>query len=511
MLKDQAPTIEIQTGLLVRNTILNLIGVSIPLAIGVVSIPFIIRWLGIERFGILTIAWSFFGYFIIFDFGLARATTKFIAEALGEQKIKKIPQFLWTTVIFQGILGLLGSILTVAAIPLLIEKLLNIPVQYVDEARLTFYFLALSFPVILLSGSFRGAILAAQRFDLINAVNVPTSVTNYLMPFLGALLGFSLPGIILMLLASRIIILFVWFLLCLKLFPILKTRFSFHKESIHSLLGFGGWITISNVIGPFLVYFDRFLIGTLLTLEAVSYYTAPQEALMRLGFLPGSLLLTLFPAFSTLKGSKDSTKIRSFFTYSVKYILIAMGLIIIILVYCAKIVLTLWLGENFAQNSTVAFQILALGSLVITLAGVPVSLLHGIGRADITAKLRLFEICFYVPLAWLLIREWGINGVAAAWTIRVSVAMILLFISSYKFGRIGFFSLVENGVIRACVLLSIFTLTSFFTFQFSWKYYGLLVLICAFLLATWFYVLNKFEKTWIKEKIQTIFEKRLFQ
>ncbi|MCI0403070.1 MAG: flippase, partial [Acidobacteria bacterium] len=50
---------------------------------GVLCIPPIIAGLGAERFGLLALAWAVLGYFNIFDLGLGRATTKFVAESLG--------------------------------------------------------------------------------------------------------------------------------------------------------------------------------------------------------------------------------------------------------------------------------------------------------------------------------------------------------------------------------------------------------------------------------------------
>ena len=47
------------TGRLIsRNWIINLIGQGLPLLIGVVTIPWLSRYLGMERFGILSIAWT---------------------------------------------------------------------------------------------------------------------------------------------------------------------------------------------------------------------------------------------------------------------------------------------------------------------------------------------------------------------------------------------------------------------------------------------------------------------
>ena len=43
------------------------------------------------------------------------------------------------------------------------------------------------------------------------------------------------------------------------------------------LLRFGGWMTVSNIVGPLMVTLDRFLIGALISVSAVAYYATPYE------------------------------------------------------------------------------------------------------------------------------------------------------------------------------------------------------------------------------------------
>ena len=69
--------------ILARNTIFNFIGQAIPVIAGIITLPFIIKGLGTQRFGLLSLALVILGYFAVFDLGLGRATTKFVAESVG--------------------------------------------------------------------------------------------------------------------------------------------------------------------------------------------------------------------------------------------------------------------------------------------------------------------------------------------------------------------------------------------------------------------------------------------
>jgi O-antigen/teichoic acid export membrane protein len=449
------------------------------------------------------------GYFGFFDLGLGRATTKFVAEALGKAEYEKVPRFFWTTIFFQGILGIIGAVVLALMTPWLVHRVLNIPSSLIGESTFSFYVMALSFPVVMVSGSFRGVLEAGQRFDLVNSVKIPSSIVNYIAPLLGAMAGFGLPGIMILLTISRLITLAVWAVIGLKAFPILKRGFALHRETIKPMLSFGGWLTVSSLVGPLLIYLDRFFIGSLLTMAALGYYAAPYELVLRLGILPQSLIITLFPAFSALEGRRELEKARILYGRSVKYLFLAIGTMIVLLVFFARLFLKLWLGESFAINSTLVFQILAVGFFANALANIPFSFLQGIGRADITAKFHLAEVVFYVPLVWALIKQWGIEGAAAAWAIRVTVDMVLLFWGAWKIGKMAPSTLAENGVVRGAIALSLYALAGYLLKGRPWGGYGLIVLTLGYLVALSFYALNKDEKLWVLNKSRQILKRRV--
>lgn len=453
---ETATRIEIRSGLLARNTLLNLIAQAVPLLIGVVSIPFIIRGLGIERFGLLSLVWVVLGYFTVFDLGIGRATTKYVAEELGKGDGEQLPQLVWTAVTVQVLLGLVGTLVLAIVTPLVLAKhILNIPPELVQEARDTLYILALAIPVVLVSGSFSGVLEAAQRFDLENAVKMPSSALTYLLPLVGVVLGMRLPGIVALILLVRCMAMSAFVLLSLRTFPSLKGVLV--KPSLFPrLFCYGGWITISAIAAPFLAYLDRFLIASLLSMGALAYYSAPYEAVVRLGIVPASLSMTLFPAFSALDGSKDRRRTDILFARAVKFVLVTLGPIVLVAALYAEQALQVWLGASFAIESAAVFRILAIGVLVNAIAYIPFTLLQGTGRPDLPAKFHLLELPIYVGVAWLLVNRWGIAGAAWAWTLRMVLDALLLFAAASRVHGLSPRSLRSSGAGHAfCALLTL--------------------------------------------------------
>ncbi|MDI6703403.1 MAG: flippase [bacterium] len=491
-------SINIQGRLLARNAVLNLSGQVLPMIVAIVSMPFVVRGLGVERFGILSLAWAVLGYFSIFDMGLSRTTTKFVAEAMSRGKQERVPTIVWTAVIIQAVLGVLGGLVIVSVTPLLVERILNVPQNLIGEASLSFYLLALSVPAILIPSVFRGVLEATQRFDLVNTLRVLFSTANFLIPLVGLLLGWYLPGIVALLVVFRGLTLIAHFWVCLRIFPCLKVLPRSYKGELRNILGFGGWVTASNATSPLFNYLDRFLIGSLLTMNALAYYTTPWEIIVRLQILPTSLALAVFPVFSAIGAISQKKDLEHFYRRLLKYLLLLMVPAGMILALFAEKILHWWLGIDFAEKSTVVFQILAIGIPISSLAVAPSLLLQGLGRPDVRAKLLLLELPFYTVLAWFLIRKIGLPGAALARIFWIITDTLLLFGASWKICGMDIRALAGDGLLQgiaALLILSALMFTTSFLNEFLLIQVGIVfILITLFTFAIWHHALDTAEK-----------------
>jgi O-antigen/teichoic acid export membrane protein len=443
----------IQRGVIARNTLLNLLGQGLPLLVGVVTIPVIVAHLQAERFGILALAWAVTGYLSIFDLGISRATTKFVAESLGREEPDDVPSLVWTAASLQAALGLTGTLLFGAFVPFLVERLLNIPPYLAEETKLTFYILSLSVPIVLISQSFRGALEAAQRFDLVNTVTAPAGVATFVAPVVSILLGWGLPGTVALLVLSRAFALIAYYAFSIRVFPSLRAPPHFDRSRLRLLVGYGRWIMVTSVVGPVLVYLERFILSAVISVAAVSYYSAPYEMITRLWVVGISLAGTLFPMFSSLGIERPKEAFQRIMTPSIGYLTLVLGPIVIVVIAFARELLSLWLGNEFSEQSTVALQILSIGVLVNSLAFLPYSLIQGIGRPDVTAKIHLVELPVYVVLSWVLVSRWGVAGAALSWSLRVSADAFLLLIASSRLSSVSLRTLRENELV--CRILSL--------------------------------------------------------
>jgi len=425
-----------------------------------------------------------------------------VAELLGKGEMDKLPGLVWTALFSQTCMGLAAGVVLAAVSPLLVNRLLKIPPELHPQAHLIFLIMAAALPIDFASGSLRGVLAASQRFDLLNALAVPSSALTYLLPVVALELGFGLPAIVFFLVLARIAAIAILLAMCFRLHPILRAGVCFDRHLVGRLLGYGGWFTVSGIVGPILVYFDRFLIGALVSIAAVGFYTPPFMISTKLSILPQSLTATLFPAFSSSAGRGDHLWIRNALLRSLKFILLTVGPAALVLAFFARPFLTLWLGPRFAAEGTLVLQIMAVAAFVNALALVPYNLLQGIGRPDLTAKFHLFEVPFHVALAWFLVTRFGLPGAALAWAIRVALDFLLLIVAACWLTRTPARLLAGKELRRSVgILIGLtagFGLLWMSSPAFITHAAFAAVLGCGFLFASWRYVLDLDEKWQIR-------------
>ncbi len=479
---------------LARNVIWNLIGIGSPLLVAVVAIPILIKELGTERFGILTLAWMAVGYFNLFDFGLGRALTQLVADKLGRNQNEEIPRLIWTAMILLLGLGIIGALIAALLSPMLVSSILKIPEKLQVETLTVFYLLAASIPFVVSSTGLWGILEAHQRFFLINIVRIPLGICTFMGPLAALAFSHSLVPVVAVLIVARLVSWSIAVFLCLHLRPDLRHSFGIDKTQIKQLINFGGWMTVTNLVGPLMTHLDRFFIGSVVSMTAVAYYATPYEMVTRLWLIPGALMGVMFPAFTTSL-AQDKKHALNLFNRSVIYIFLVLFPIVLILVTFAHEGLTLWLNREFADNSSLVLQLLAVGVFINCLAGVPFGFIQSAGRPDITAKLHLLELPLYLLILWWLLNIYGIIGAAIAWLLRVSADTVLQFFLAYRILPASLSSKINQLTMTAAALLimALGTVTQ----TLMMKGIFILLTLLTFTITAWFVILNRKERNTI--------------
>jgi len=420
-----------------KNTIYNLLGYGLPLIIAVILIPPLIKGLGEERFGILNLAWVVIGYFSFFDFGIGRTLTKIVAEKIGLGRTEEIPGIFWTSFFLMLVISLIGTLVLIFFSPSLVYNFFNISKELQQESINTFYVLALSIPIVTTTAGLRGVLEAYQKFGIINIIRIILGVFTFLGPLICLAFTQSLFWIVIFLTLIRIVVWILYLVQCFKVNSSIKREFKFDSGLIKPVLRLSGWMTVSNTVGPLITYLDRFLIGSLLSVAAITYYATPYEVVTKLFLIPSALVGVLFPAFSATCINQPELS-KKLFLKGNKFVFIFLYPVILLIITFAYEGMDLWLGKKFAEESSLVLQLLAVGVLLNSFAHLPFTFLQGIGRPDIPAKINLIELPFYLIAMWFAIKQLGINGAAAVFTSLFFINTLIQFLVVYKKMRTNF-------------------------------------------------------------------------
>jgi O-antigen/teichoic acid export membrane protein len=425
-----------------------------------------------------------------------------VSEKIGANRTEEIPELVWTTLFLMMLLGLVGGGLILALADWLVASVLTIPAALQSEALVAFRLLAWSVPVVIVTTGLRGILEAYQRFDLVNLVRVPMGVLTFVGPI--AVLPFSnkLDAMVQVLVVLRVILCLVHVVLCERVVPGLMRRTVVSWRHVRPLLGLGGWMTVSNVVSPVMVYIDRFVIGSVLSVAAVTYYVTPYEIITKLLVFPFALVGVLFPAFSvSLAG--DRSQAIDLFQRAVRWIFLGMFPAVLLATVFASDALRLWLSEEFSSKGTGVLQWLAVGVLLNGLAQIPFAFIQGAGRPDLTAKLHLAEFPFYLIVLWVSINQWGVAGAAAAWTLRIGFDSVALYAMA-AWMESDLKGTLKQGALIAAVSLIALAFGSAVPGGASLRIVFAIVVTVGFVFLGWHFLLAPDERAFVKTRVRGI-------
>jgi O-antigen/teichoic acid export membrane protein len=408
------------TRLLARNTFLSLVAQLAPLVVAVVTVPLLIKGLGSDRFGVLTLAWTLIGYFGLFDFGLGRALVQSVSQALGKQDEQQLREVTAVALTALFALGIVAAVLLATLAHWLAFDVLQMENTLRSEAASSFVLLALSLPFVMISVGLRGIFEAHQHFGIATALRLPYGVFSFIGPLMLLPYTVNLTAIVAAIVVGRALTAIAHVVAARRRYPWLRMFSTRNPMAIVPLLHMGSWMTVSNVVSPILSNMDRFLIGAMISMSAVTYYATPYEVVTKLLIVPGAVLAVFFPAFAATHLT-DPGRTAVLLDRVTRLLLIFQFPAIIILIAFASEILRLWVGPDFALHSALVLKILAFGVLINSLGQVPYSLLQATGRPDLPAKLHLLELPIYAVLISALANAFGLEGVAMAWTLRIVI------------------------------------------------------------------------------------------
>lgn len=410
---------------LVRHTVISFGGYAVPVLAALPCVPFLVHSLGTERFGVFSLMAVVVGYAGLFDFGLGRTLARMSAHRLGAGRAGEVSPLFWTAFGLLSGLGGVGSAVLVGTAPFLVQGL-GISPEYQEDVTRALGVLALSVPLSMFSAGFRNMLQAYKQFRTVSVISALSGSLNFVAPAIVLVFFNSLLAVSAALLTSRALITSVYAVRSFTSIPDIDTprRSSFDTPTARELLTFGGWMSITNIIGPIFFYSDRVVLGFKHSAEAVAYYSTPYDVMVRVLMVSAALIDVMFPEFSRWYG--QGSGVRRLYGRVNRDLFMVVAPLCLVLALAAHTLLELWLGVEFADNGFRVVQLMAFGIVLNSLARVSQALIQTSGRPSWTAGLQIAELALYAVYMPILIERFGVNGAALSWVIRVTISFVAL-------------------------------------------------------------------------------------
>ncbi|MCD6378932.1 oligosaccharide flippase family protein [bacterium] len=373
-------------------------------------LPFVVGAIGDRWYGLWVLAAAFVGYYGLLDLGLSTANQRFISRAIGKGEKKEIDIVFNTSLgllLIGAMLVLLGSLIVVIITPHFVENANDIHIFRILTVIIGIS-MAISFPV----RAFDGFLYSHIRYDIVNIIELIKLVVRTILIVYFLSQG---KGIITLALISA----FVETLQCatkvcyvLKKHPELKIGLSYFKpDHIRTLLGYSIYSFIATIGNRLQFHLDAFVITAFVGLSLVTHYNIGTRIAGYYILIITSMIALVMPVFSKLEGQNDYSNIRKHYLFLTKLNTILSVFIAGSLLIYGKAFIIRWMGPGYTDSFRV-LTILLIGLLFNTIQISSKSILFSISKHKMYAITVIIEGLANLLLSIILVRKFGILGVA---------------------------------------------------------------------------------------------------
>jgi len=373
--------------------------------------PFIIHTLGDEQYGVWMLVFSIINYLTIFDLGLKQALIRFVSKFLAVNDYKKINAVLNTSFAMYSLIGL-ATIAVVLVLSFFVLDRFTIPEALLERGRMVLLIIGLNVAVNFIMLSWSDSLQAFHRYDIINGLHIGedilrTVVIVYLLHSGYGIVAMAWSFLLFSLLRQGLAV-----LILKKLYPELSFSRRFIKRDTlrlifnYSLTGFFisiAWLLIANT--------DNIIIAYFFDTTAVTKYAIAGSMIVYLRNLVLAVSFPLRPVISHYDSIQRVDRITLIYNKGTQYLYyltfaVAGGTLVF-----ADQFIVLWLGAGYEQTAQV-LKILVVPAAIFLPQAVGNSVLYGIERHKQILYVIIIEGLLNVGLSLVLLRRYGIYGVA---------------------------------------------------------------------------------------------------
>lgn len=441
---------------ILHNSVYNVAGWLLPVIVNFLTVPYVVRMLGDDSYGILMLFAAVIGYFSIIDINLTAGSMKYVSEYYAKGDYKSLNEVLTLSLLGYAIIGLVGAVFLYASVHWFLMDLLKVPEDLRNVAQTVFQLASIGFALGLVQKYLSSIPQSVHRFDTSAKIEAGFGVALMLLTVLLLYMGFGLLGIVIL----RVVILFLnlitIYFVVKKLIPFARFNSGISRDTVRKIFAFSGYSFLSKIASTVTSNSDRLVIGSMISSAAVTIYSVPFLLVSRLMSVTHRLSMVLFPVASEMDSLGKREELQKIYIRMNRYIFFLNISIITVLCLFARQILQVWMGNDFAEQSYVILILISLSCFFDTLTQLPSLVNDGFNFPRVTGFFGLTRAIVGVIALITGAFYFGLIGVAAGYFITSLVmGNIFLFYVHKKTIKISFFTVIKEAYLNSFLFILI--------------------------------------------------------
>lgn len=397
---------------LVRNAAANLLGALVPAIVALGTVPLVVRGLGDAGYGLYSLVTAIVGYFAVIDINVTAGSVKYIAGFYARRDQDRISETVCFGLGVYALLGLVGGLGLFFGAQMLVTDVFTVPAALAEEAEATLRLAALGFFLGQLQSYLQSVPQSLMRYDIAGRIEMLFGTGVPLLTVAVLMLGHGLFEVILLRVAASAVNCLILWRWIRRLLPGLAWRAP-GAVLRRELLGFSAYAFLSRFATLSYAYADKLIIGALVGVTGLAYFTVASTLANRVLGLSYRLSGVFFPAASALAARGELERLNRLYLKASRYVVFINASALVLVVVFAYQILYYWMDPAFARAGQMVLAVMALSQFIDSLTSLPSLVNDGMGHPRYSGMFALARAAFGLLVVYLGVAGWGIDG--AAW------------------------------------------------------------------------------------------------
>src|ERR1041385_4315797 len=413
-----------------RNLVANFAGQGWTALMGFVFVPFYLKFIGAEGYGLVGFFVLLSAAMALLDGGLAATATRQIAtfiNADGEGKARTITLLGTIEALFWSV-ALTTGITVAFAGRLIAVHWLKVDSQHIPQVVAGLRFMAAALVVQFPIAFYAGCLVGLQHQVLLNVINSASATSRGV----GAVL-------VLWLIAPNVQTFFAWQCV-LTLITVLVLRFSFwhyigearharrfELQALREVGKFAAGVGGINVFAFMLMQVDKIVLSKIMPLQSFGYYTLAWTlgtfasrftAPIFNAYYPRITELVVQSGYRDILVPQDKTELEHLYLRASRVMAVVIVPFSVWLAFFSRELLALWTRDPaIAKVAAGAVTLIALGTMCNGFMNIPYGLQLASGWTGLAFWQNVIATLLLAPLTYVFATHYGLTGAALPWLI----------------------------------------------------------------------------------------------